>query len=244
MKLYRSMVASLIYIANWSRPEISYAVSLLSRYLSCPTKKLMTAVHKVYAYLKNTKQLGIRYTKQDENCHDYMQLYAFSDSSDADCKLTGKSTGGYAIFLNGCPISWKSARQHIVSLSSMESEYMQCTLTAIEILYLRETMESLGFKQNPTVCYEDNNACIKLSQNPVCRGRSKHIHRRWHFIRECVIERKEITLEPINTSEQIADIFTKPLQSDQFLYLRDQLLNLPKHVRHQKKLRSNMNSAP
>jgi len=158
-------------------------------------------------------------TKQDEISHDWMQLYAFSDSSDADCKLTGKSTGGYVIFLNGSPISWKSARQHIVSLSTMESEYMQCTLTAIEILYLRETIESLGFKQNPTVCYEDNSACIKLSQNPVCRGRSKHIHRRWHFIRECVIDRKEITLEPINTSEQIADIYTKPLRSDQFLCL-------------------------
>ena len=87
----------------------------------------------------------------------------------------------------------------------MESQYIQRTLTVVEILYLRETMESLGFKQKPTVRYEDNDACIKLSQNTVCRGRSKHLNRRWHFIRECVIERQEITLEPINTSEQITN---------------------------------------
>ena len=239
VKLYRSQVASLIYIAAWTRPEISYAVSLLSRYLTCPTKKLLMAVHRVYAYLKGTKNLGIRYTDQDITGHDNMHLVAYCDSSDADCKITSRSTGGYVIFLNGVPVSWKSARHNIVSLSTMESEYIQCTLTAIEILYLRETLEFMGYKQKTTICYQDNAACIKLSENPVHKSRSKHIKRRWHFIRECVA-RKEITLEPINTNEQIADIFTKPLPVDQFLYLRDQLLNIPESERYQRKNKSDI----
>ena len=163
--------------------------------------------------------------------HRPTQLYVYFDSSDADYKITGKSTDGkFVIFLNGILIAWRSGRQSIVTLSTCESEYVQATLTAIEILHLRETLDNMGFKQDTTVCYQDNHACIKLSENPVARGKTKHIKRRFHFIRQCVSQ-GEIRLEPISTHLQISDIFTKPLPVAQFLYLRDKLLNLQEEVR-------------
>ena len=82
----------------------------------------------------------------------------------------------------------------------------------------------MGYPQEPTILYEDNDADIKLSINPIARGRTKHIQRRWHFIRECV-ENEEIILLPIPTNYQLADIMTKALPKDQFLFLKDLILN-------------------
>ena len=72
------------------------------------------------------------------------------------------------------------------------------------------------------VIYCDNTSAINISKNLVMHSKTKHITIKYHFLRELVQE-KEVRLEFLNTKEQIADIFTKPLPKDAFLYLRGKL---------------------
>ena len=90
-------------------------------------------------------------------------------------------------------------------------------------IWLRRLFQELQLKHNsPTNIYVENKLAIALAKNSVHHERSKHINTRFHFIREH-IKIKEIEMIYVKTREQIADIFTKPLKSEVFKYLRDNL---------------------
>eukprot|EP00286_Rhodomonas_abbreviata_P029563 CAMPEP_0181309174 /NCGR_PEP_ID=MMETSP1101-20121128/11872_1 /TAXON_ID=46948 /ORGANISM="Rhodomonas abbreviata, Strain Caron Lab Isolate" /LENGTH=348 /DNA_ID=CAMNT_0023415639 /DNA_START=448 /DNA_END=1495 /DNA_ORIENTATION=- len=108
-----------------------------------------------------------------------------------------------------------AALQKIVALSSCESKYIQAALAAKEVLYLREILQLAGMGQCRTTMYIDNKAALDLSENPVQHGRSKHIGRQWHFLRECVCEGLLLTVA-VEGKLNVADIFTKPLPKDAF----------------------------
>ena len=76
--------------------------------------------------------------------------------------------------------------------------------------------------KEPVVMFCDNTSAINISKNPVMHSKTKHIAIKYHFVRE-LVQDKEIRLEYVNSKEQIADIFTKPLLKDAFLYLRGKL---------------------
>lgn len=76
--------------------------------------------------------------------------------------------------------------------------------------------------KEPVVMFCDNTSAINISKNPVMHSKTKHIAIKYHFVRE-LVQDKEIRLEYVNSKEQIADIFTKPLPKDAFLYLRGKL---------------------
>ena len=80
--------------------------------------------------------------------------------------------------------------------------------------------------KEPVVMFCDNTSAINISKNPVMHSKTKHIDIKYHFVRE-LVEDKEIILEYVHTKEQIADIFTKPLPKDAFLYLRNKLGVIP-----------------
>eukprot|EP00961_Rhodomonas_salina_P050151 673671-Rhodomonas_salina.2 len=217
---YRAIVGSLIWMAIWTRPDISQAVGYLARFLAKPTTAAVNAAKRVFAYLKATPNYSIQFNAAGavDRAPDEL-LYAYTDSSDADCPTTRRSTGGYIVMFNGTPISWSSALQHIVALSSCESEYIQAGLAAKEILHLRSILYHLGFPQRRTLLYIDNEAAVALSDNPVHRNRSKHIERRWHFLRQCAAE-GFILCTKIPSAQNITDIFTKSLGEEKFRVLR------------------------
>eukprot|EP00961_Rhodomonas_salina_P234677 3171688-Rhodomonas_salina.1 len=111
--------------------------------------------------------------------------------------------------LDGSPIAWKSGCLPLVTLSSAESEYVQITLACQEIMYLREILDNLGFKQGATLLYEDNQAAIAICNNPCHRSRTRHIARRYHWIWQLIKDRA-VFVEYIPR----ADIFTKPLGAE------------------------------
>jgi hypothetical protein len=192
---------------------------MIARYVTKATPILLNHLKRVLRYLKGTKDMGMRMYAHDPLGHG-PKLTVYVDASDADCKVTRRSTGGYVIYYNGTPIAWRSARQPLVTLSTAESEYVQATLACQEILALRHLYEELGFPMDePTVLYEDNKAAIDLSVNPCSRGHTKHIERRWHFVRQCDAN-KEVVLAKVSGELNPADLFTKALAFDKFNLFR------------------------
>mmetsp|Transcript_10215 Transcript_10215/g.20434 ORF Transcript_10215/g.20434 Transcript_10215/m.20434 type:complete len:1162 (-) Transcript_10215:305-3790(-) len=238
LKQYQQYVGSLIYLSIWTRPDIAYAVGILARYMSRPTQALVNAAIQVFRYLIGTKDKGLWFRQVDpDSLGDENRLVAycpkavapktlksFTDSSDADCKLTYRSTGGYIIFYNGCPISWKSSRQTINTLSTTESEFVQASLTCQEIVYLREILHFLGDTQPPTMLFVDSKPALDLSENPCHRSRTRHIPRRFHYVRRCCTQ-GETLLVKIDGTTNVADIFTKPLSREHLTKYRTIILN-------------------
>ena len=141
--------------------------------------------------------------------------YADADWGNSE---TRRSTTGMMARYNKGLIYWKSKMQKTVSLSTAEAEYYAASEMAIEIIYLRNLLSNMGFPEEPnTPVYEDNTACIEWGNHVIGgRERAKHIDIRKHFAHE-VIQRQEMRLVKVDTSLQLADIFTKPLPYPQFL---------------------------
>ncbi len=118
---------------------------------------------------------------------------------------------------------WKVGQQPIVTLSSAESELIQMGMAIQDAKHLRSILDGLGFPKEVVRLYEDNQAAIQIAENPCQRTRVKHLGRRFMFIREAV-ENDEVALFYIPTNLNLADIFTKPLSHQQFIFLRNILL--------------------
>jgi len=226
---YRKLLGSLLFIACWTRPDISLAVTKLARYSTCATPKLYAALKRVLRYVIGTKHLGITWTGNEDDLkrtgHKLGELYAYVDAAYADDPITRRSTMGYTIMLNGGVVSWRSKRQPIVALSTAESEYVAACYAAQEVVSLRMLLKRLGFVQDaPTCVYEDNAACILLSGEPVFRERSKHIDVRWHFVRN-MVRAQQLQLVPCSTHAMIADAMTKPLGWVKHLRFTEQIMN-------------------
>ena len=155
-----------------------------------------------------------------------MTLTAFSDVDWATGPDDRKSTRGYCVFLGNNIISWSFKKQTIVSRSSAEFEYRALASTTSEILWLTYLLQELRIQptQSP-VLYCDNQSAEALTSNPKYHSRTKHIELDLHFIREHIAQ-KQLTISHVSSSEQLADILTKPLSFDQFAYLRTKLKNM------------------
>lgn len=132
----------------------------------------------------------------------------------------GRSTHGHVFYLNESPITWCSQKQEIVALSSCEAEFMAATEAAKQVVWVQEFLSEVVGRDTVKVAIRfDNKSAIALTKNHVFHGRSKHIHRRFHFIRECV-ESEQIEVKHIPRTEQKADILTKSLGKLKFKEMR------------------------
>jgi hypothetical protein len=204
---YQQLVGALIFLSNLTRPDISFAVSRLAQFMNSYNETHWAAAKHVLRYLKGTCDLGLRY----EPAQDFA-LSGYSDSDYAGCKIHRKSTGGFMFFLGKGLISWSSQKQPIIALSSTEAEYIALASAARESIWLRRFLNEIGLEQSgPSEIRVDNQSAIKLAHNPEFHKRSKHIEVKYHFTRE-LVEKKEINVKYVPTTEQLADILTKPLQ--------------------------------
>ena len=220
---YRTMVGSLLYLACWTRPDISYAVSELSRFVSAPCAKHMEAAKHLIRYIRQTKDLSLQFSKQLSGKSNILTGYV--DSDWAGCPDSRKSTSGYALMLNGAAISWKAKRQSVVALSTAEAEFVAASSMVQEVIYTRRILERLGFPQvQPTQIFEDNSTCTAWAEGSVGGSdRAKHMELRKHFVHEAV-EQKVLSLVSIRSNQNAADLLTKPLARPLIQDLRKQLL--------------------
>ena len=122
-----------------------------------------------------------------------------------------RSQTGYLIYFGGGPIDWNSGLQSVIAQSSAESEFVAAFTASRSIVYFRQLLEELMFAQHgPTTIWEDNQACIAMSKNPINYKRNKHINLKYHYLRD-LVETDCIRLLYLETANQIADILTKPV---------------------------------
>jgi hypothetical protein len=201
---YRQLVGSLMHLAVTTRPDIAFAVGALARHLAKPNSAHWAAVKGVLRYLAGSADVGITFLGSKQ------PLAAYCDADYAADKDTRRSTTGYVFVLYGGAISWQSKRQPTVAASTTEAEYQAAAAAVREALWLRKLLSDLDISCG-TVCIQaDNQAAIKLLNNPLVSARSKHIDVMHHFARERVL-RKEVAFQYISTDLQLADMFTKAL---------------------------------
>ncbi len=205
---YCELVGSLLYLSVCTRPDISQAVGALSRYMSKPSTTHWTAATGVLRYLAGKIDLGITFSGPSP-------LVGYCDADFGGDKETRRSTTGYVFMLNGGAISWCSRLQPTVAVSTTEAEYMAASMATKEALWLSKLLSDFGRRPGVLNMLSDNQATIKLLENPVVSNRSKHIDVIHYFARERVA-RGEVSFKYVSTDFNWADIMTKPVTQSKF----------------------------
>lgn len=206
---YRQAVGSLMYLSIATRPDLSYAISVVSENLETPRSSDWCAVKRIFKYLKGTVDLGLLF--KSDGCKD---LHIYSDADYAGDVVSRHSRTGTISVYSGGPLSWMSRKQRSVVLSTTEAEYVAASESSKELIWLKRLlgdMTALG----TTSLLVDNASAIKLVKNPEYHKRSKHIDVRYHFVREKYLE-GEMLVKHVPGKSQLADIMTKPLPAIRF----------------------------
>nr|GEY47491.1 retrovirus-related Pol polyprotein from transposon TNT 1-94 [Tanacetum cinerariifolium] len=168
-----------------SRPDIMHATCYCALYQAQPTEKHLTAVKRIFRYLKDTIHMGLWYLKDTG-----FELTAFLDSDHVGCLDSCKSTSSGIQFL--------------------EAEYVSLSACCAQVLWMRTQLTDYGFHFDKIPMYCDLKVAIAILCNPVHHSRTKHIDVRYHFIKGKV-EKGIVELFFVGTEYQLADLFTKPL---------------------------------
>ncbi|GJX54566.1 putative ribonuclease H-like domain-containing protein [Tanacetum coccineum] len=158
--LYRSMIGSLMYLTA-SRPDIMFAVCACSRFQVTPKSSHLSAVKRIFRYLKGKPKLGLWYPRVSS-----FDLESYSDSDYAGANLDRKSTTGGCQFLGRRLISWQCKKQTIVATSTTEAEYVAAASCCGQVLWIQNQMLDYGFNFMNTKIYIDNESTICIVKNP------------------------------------------------------------------------------
>jgi hypothetical protein len=194
-----------------------FSVCICARFQASPREVHLKAVKRILRYLKHTPNIGLWYPK----CAQF-ELIGYLDLNYTGCKVDRKSTSGCCQFLGRSLVSWSSKKQNSVAHSTVEAEHISNGNCCAQLLWMKQTLLDYGisFKNVPHMC--DNESAVKLATNPVQHSRTNHIDIRHHFLRDHV-GKGDISIYSIETDNQLADIFTKPLDETRFCKLRSEM---------------------
>lgn len=207
---YASAVGCLMYAMVCTRPDLAQAVSQVSKYMSNPGRRHWDAVKWILRYLRGTSDYGLMFGGEVQD-----SVIGFVDSDYGGDLDNSRSTTGYVFTLAGAPICWRSVQQGIVAMSTTEAEYMALGEAAKEAVWVQGLVSELGVDQEGVQLHCDSQSALCLAKNQVYHGRTKHIRIRFHKIRELAAS-GEVLLEKVHTSENPADMLTKPVTTEKF----------------------------
>ncbi|KAL4368576.1 hypothetical protein GQ457_05G023610 [Hibiscus cannabinus] len=205
---YDSAIGSIMYAMICTRPNLSYALSMTSRYQANPGEDYWTAVKNILKNLRRTKDVFLLYGGEEE-----LRIKGYADASFQKDKDDSRSKSGFAFCLNGGSVSWKSSKQDTIADSTIEAEYITASEIAKEAVWIKKFITGLGVIPNISDAVDldcDNNGAIAQAKEPRSHQRSKHILRRFHIIRE-ILDREDVEICKVHTDDNIADPLTKPL---------------------------------
>ncbi len=215
---YRQAIGPLLYLANGTRPDITLAVNVLSRRQNNYTAKDWTEVKLVLRYLLGTTNWGILFESKQKTVECY------PDASLRLSDVKGQSTSGYAIFLFGDLVSWRTKKQNHVALSSAEAEFVAMSLASREVANVSEMCKRMLNMKVNCILFEDNRAAIELAKTEESRTMKHIVNLCYHHVRKEVQEGR-MKIEWISTKDQIGDFFTKALAKAKFYQFWDNLMH-------------------
>lgn len=177
---FRQLVGSVMYLMLCTQPDLSYAISVLSKFLSMPTDEHWKSAKRILRYLQATPGKNLVF-----HCANELPIMAYCDANRASSN-DRKSTSGYAIYVGSNLVSWSSKRQSVVALSSTEAEIIAATETMREILWIRNVLSSFGFTVDTLTLYCDSQPAIAIAHTGGYNGRSKHMDVKYRFLSDCV----------------------------------------------------------
>eukprot|EP00253_Pinus_taeda_P021000 PITA_21000 len=201
---YANAVGNLMYVMVSTRPYISHAVGVVSRFMANPGKEHWQAMKWVLRYLRGTSERCIVFNGSEGSVCRYVDDDYVGDLDKR------RSTTGYVFTLAGGAISWMSKLQETIALSTTETEYIAASDASKETIWLKGLLDEIGRKQEKVDVLCDSQSAIHLATNPAYHGRTKHIDVRYHFLRH-VIDGGKVALKKVHTRENCAYIFTKPV---------------------------------
>jgi Reverse transcriptase (RNA-dependent DNA polymerase). len=199
----RNLIGCLMYIMICTRPDLSIAVNILSRFTNKNNKELWTNLKRVLRYLKGSANIKLTYVKG--SYENLLSGYVDSDWGGNE-QTDRKSTTGFLFKLyERCTICWNTKKQASVAASSTEAEYMALFEAVREALWLKSLAIGININiSGPINIYEDNMGCISIANNPSSHKRSKHIDIKYHFSREQIEKR----LLKLNLFLQVVNLLT------------------------------------
>jgi hypothetical protein len=208
---YQRLVGRLIYL-SYTRPDIAYAVSIVSRYMHDPRSSHLDAVNRILRYLKSCPGKGILFSN-----HGHLKVEGYTDADWAGCLDDRRSTSGYCVFVGGNLVSWRSKKQSVVARSTAEAEFRSMVSGLCELMWLKILLSELRLFDGAPMClYCDNQAAVNIVHNPVHHDRTKHIEIDRHFIKEKLNE-GVLKITYVRSSDQLADILTKGVSVASFV---------------------------
>ncbi|MBW0471254.1 hypothetical protein O181_010969 [Austropuccinia psidii MF-1] len=204
---YQSAVESLSYLSSATRPDLSYSVSTLSKFLENPGIQHWKSFLHILRYLRGTKNIELNYQRNIEQ-----PPIAYSNADWGNFHSTRISVMGYPVRFNGNLVIWKTRKQQTVSLSSVEAEYQSLTELFSEFLWFKQFCDVINVvkMKNPIVIHENHQGCIDTA-NSNCNTNTrlmKNVKIQLHFIQE-EIENSIITLVYTRTNNMLADFLAK-----------------------------------
>ena len=241
---YRSIIGKLNFLEKSTRPDIAYAVHQCARFSAAPKESHAHAVRRIGRYLLSTRELGLTYQPSEHSFHCWADadfVGNWEKSIAMEDVNTARSRSGYLITYAACPILWASKMQTEIALSTTEAEYIALSTALREVIPLMDLLSEFQTHIDSTIInlptihcrlFEDNSGAHELATTPKMRPRTKHINVKYHHFR-AYVDRKLISLKQISSEHQLADIFTKPLNSALFHRLRNAIMHTTNTVTDQ-----------
>jgi hypothetical protein len=217
LRQYQSIIGSLLYLMIGTCPDIAFAVTKLAQFSANPSQEHFERAKYICRYLVSTKNYSLVFKHAPGK-----GLAAYTDSDWASDPITRWSVTGYFFQLAGGPITWQSRAQTTVAHSSTEAEYMALSDCSCQVSWIHSIFLELGMRLGPILIYADNQGSIFIGSNPVQEIRTKHIDVKYHYVHECIVDKK-IVLYHVPTEDNTADIFTKNLGCLKFEKFKKQL---------------------
>ncbi|XP_071695682.1 secreted RxLR effector protein 161-like [Rutidosis leptorrhynchoides] len=211
---YASAIGSIMYTMLCTRPDVSYALSMTSRYQQNPGKSHWMAVKNILKYLRRTKDMFLIYGGVEED----PTVKCYTDASFQTDRDDSRSQSGYVFILNGGAITWKSSKQKVVAQSTTEAEYIAASEATQEAAWMKKFITDLRVMpsiEDPIEIFCDNNGAIAQAKEPRSHHSTKRILRRFHYIRH-IVKNGDVCISKVHTDQNLADPFTKALAQSKY----------------------------